>query len=307
MSSRGRDDKSATRMADQAPGRETEHRMECMELWGGISETDTAVQMTGLDAQVYSRSYGHGECGGDVYYLSSCASGRISRVLLADVTGHGQAVARTSSALQDVMRRNVNVIRQSKLMERINQEFGMVTRSGGFATAVVATYFSPKRSLTITVAGHPPPLLYRESIGQWQPICEPTPGAGSIPLDLPLGISDASDYHSTSLVFDPGDLLLVYTDAFLEAQDYSGKILWLEGLLELANDIPSESRADVIPFIVDKLQAMSPTNLTADDATIILLQPSGRRVPLANNLRAPWNMLRGVVHRDVGQRSGETS
>ena len=73
-----------------------ERRMECMELWGGSRETNTRLSMSGLDAQVYSRAYGSSDHGGDVYYFSSCASGRISRVLLADVTGQGGAVAKTA-------------------------------------------------------------------------------------------------------------------------------------------------------------------------------------------------------------------
>lgn len=90
--------------------------MECMELWGGSRETDTVLKMSGLNAKVYSRAFGSAGYGGDVYYFSSCASGRISRVLLADVTGHGKAVANTASALRDVMRHNINMIRQTRLM-----------------------------------------------------------------------------------------------------------------------------------------------------------------------------------------------
>ena len=71
----------------------TPHRMECMELWGGNSAVDKTITMTGLEANIYSRPYDPGQSGGDVYYFTACASGRISRFLLADVTGHGQRVA----------------------------------------------------------------------------------------------------------------------------------------------------------------------------------------------------------------------
>lgn len=67
--------------------------MECMELWGGNSAVDKTITMTGLEANIYSRPYDPGQSGGDVYYFTACASGRISRFLLADVTGHGQRVA----------------------------------------------------------------------------------------------------------------------------------------------------------------------------------------------------------------------
>lgn len=279
---------------------DTTHRMECMELWGGSGETDTAVTMTGLNAHVFSRAYGRGKRGGDVYYFSSCASGRISRVLLADVTGHGEVVAETATSLRDVMRRNVNVIRQSNLMAAINREFGQMTESGGFATAVVATYFSPSRSLTISLAGHPLPLLYRESIGEWALFSDDHSGGNDYPQDLPLGVIESADYSSTSIVFEPGDMLLAYTDAFIEAHNAAGEMLQTQGLLQLVNEAPSDKRAEIIPWLLGHLQLMSDDNLHRDDATLILLQPTGRSIPLKDNLLAPFRMVRGVAEVGAG-------
>ena len=56
-----------------------------MEVWGGSQLTARGVELGGLDAWVYSKPFGHAKRGGDVYYASSCATGRISRLLLADV------------------------------------------------------------------------------------------------------------------------------------------------------------------------------------------------------------------------------
>ena len=63
-------------------------QMSCMEVWGGNIATDTSIDRPGLSCRVYSQSFGDGDAGGDVYYLSSCASGRLTRFLLADVCGH---------------------------------------------------------------------------------------------------------------------------------------------------------------------------------------------------------------------------
>jgi hypothetical protein len=59
--------------------------MPCMEVWGGSQLTARGVVFGGLDAWVYSKPHGKAQRGGDVYYASSCAAGRISRLLLADV------------------------------------------------------------------------------------------------------------------------------------------------------------------------------------------------------------------------------
>ena len=49
---------------------------EAMEVWGGNQPADSGVIMPGLDAWVYSRPHGEATAGGDVHYVSSCATGR---------------------------------------------------------------------------------------------------------------------------------------------------------------------------------------------------------------------------------------
>jgi hypothetical protein len=78
--------------------------MQCMEVWGGSQLTARGVEFGGLDAWVYSKPHGDAEHGGDVYYASSCGTGRITRLLLADVAGHGNAVAATAADLRNLMR-----------------------------------------------------------------------------------------------------------------------------------------------------------------------------------------------------------
>ena len=52
-------------------------RMQCMEVWSGSQLTTRGVEFGGLDAWVYSKPYGEAHSGGDIYYASSCATGRI--------------------------------------------------------------------------------------------------------------------------------------------------------------------------------------------------------------------------------------
>ena len=74
--------------------------MQCMEVWSGSQLTAQGVEFGGLDAWVYSKPYKEAQHGGDIYYASSCATGRITRFLLADVAGHGAAVASIAADLE---------------------------------------------------------------------------------------------------------------------------------------------------------------------------------------------------------------
>ena len=85
-----------------------EERMACMEVWGGTRATSSHFVVPGLDVWVYSQPHLGHESGGDVYYLSSCASGRITRLLVGDVSGHGAEASPVATKLRDIMRKNVN-------------------------------------------------------------------------------------------------------------------------------------------------------------------------------------------------------
>ena len=141
--------------------------MQCMEVWGGSQGIARSVRLGGLDAWVYSKPYGGAAFGGDIYYASSCAAGHINRMLLADVSGHGDAVAESAVALRKLMRRYVNFLDQSKLVRSLNRQFTAMSRQGRFATAIATTFFAPTRVLTVCNAGHPPPLLYTASNRRW--------------------------------------------------------------------------------------------------------------------------------------------
>src|SRR5947208_2670834 len=97
--------------------------MTCMEVWGGNTLVDTAVNLSGLDAWVYSKPYADSAEGGDVHYVSSCATGRITRLLLADVSGHGASVSTTAAQLRNLMRKFVNHIDQTRFVQSMNQQF----------------------------------------------------------------------------------------------------------------------------------------------------------------------------------------
>src|SRR3954467_8791670 len=126
-----------------SPSTAASHAMQCMEVWGGNEARDNGVTMPGLDAWVYSRPY-HGDAsGGDLPYVSSCAPGRISRFLVADVSGHGAVVSDIAVKLRTLMRRYVNYIDQSRVVETLNREFSELAKPGKFATAVMLTYWAP--------------------------------------------------------------------------------------------------------------------------------------------------------------------
>ena len=261
-----------------------------MEIWGGNHAINKSFAAPGLDIFVYSKPYADSEVGGgDIYYLTSCASGRISRLLLADVCGHGEAASQLAISLRDLMRANVNKISQRQFVEGMNKEFGAVSELSGFATAVVATFFEPKKSLAISVAGHPYPIYYRARRKQWVHL-DPAESDKSLG-NLPLGIYDESDYPGRKIITEVGDKFLLYSDAFIESLNQSQQILGIQGLVELLNKRTFDNPEDVIPFLLESIGKLFSGNLQEDDATLILGAITDNKVRLRDNLIAPLRLL----------------
>jgi sigma-B regulation protein RsbU (phosphoserine phosphatase) len=275
-----------------------------MEVWGGNRAVDSGVVMAGLDAWVYSRPYeGNADGGGDVYYVSSCATGRITRLLVADVSGHGRQVSDVGTQLRTLMRRYVNYIDQSRFVADLNREFTSLSNTGLFATAVVTTFWGPTGALALCNAGHPPPLLYRAAKKTWTFIENKRPASSATIANIPLGILDLADYEQFDVNLGVGDMVLCYTDSLPESQDGKGDFLGQEGLLDVIRTIDPADPARVVPLLLDAIVARAPGNLTADDVTCLLFRPNGMapRVPIRDRMLAPFRILRGVASAMVGR------
>jgi sigma-B regulation protein RsbU (phosphoserine phosphatase) len=249
--------------------------MQCMEVWGGSQLTARGVELGGLDTWVYSKPYGQSEYGGDVYYASSCATGRISRLLLADVSGHGISVAATAAELRTLMRRFVNRLDQMEFVRLLNQQFAALSRNGSFATAIVTTFFAPSRRLTVCNAGHPRPLLYRSAQRQWDLLGHLETPAPSAPSNLPLGILHGSKYEQLDVELDAGDCLVSYTDALIESRDADGEMLGEDGLLRLMRLLPDVEPEELIETLLAEIARRYPENLSEDDVTVMVMRANG--------------------------------
>ena len=278
------------------PDQPAQH-MQCMEVWGGSQLTSRSVEFGGLDTWVYSKPYGKAHAGGDIYYASSCATGRISRLLLADVAGHGHTVAATAADLRTLMRRFVNRLDQTEFVRLLNQQFAALPRTGAFATAIVTTFFEPSRRLTICNAGHPRPLLYRAAQRQWDVLGAQEAGSPSRPSNIPLGLFDAAEYEQFDIELSPGDCLLSFTDALIESRDADGEMLGEDGLLRVVRLLGDVDPPKLIETLLGEIERRYPENLSDDDVTVLVVRANGRqlRFSLREKLRALGRFTRALT------------
>ena len=102
------------------------HAMQCMEIWGNNGVADMTAGTPGLEVLVRSRPFAAAERGGDIHYVTLCASGKLTRTILADVAGHGGEVDAIARQLRDLLRKNINTFNQKHLVRDLKQSvFGL--------------------------------------------------------------------------------------------------------------------------------------------------------------------------------------
>ncbi len=280
------------------------HMMTCMEVWGGNRAVDSAVSTPGLDVWVLSRPWAGEDQGGDIHYLSMCAAGRISRFALADVAGHGDSVAGLAGTLRTLMRKNINTVDQSRFTRSLNEAM-TDQASGRFATAILGTYFAPSRHLILTNAGHPRPLWFRQdeidNEGTWALLDETAPGAlrgrddktRDMPTNLPLGVIEPTSYSQFAVQMVPGELILFYSDALIEAPSGSN-LLGEQGLLDIVSTIDRSEPELIVERLLERIVEAGHGKALEDDVTMIMLHVNDapmRSVPLAERISAVARLL----------------
>ncbi|MGQ9650181.1 MAG: PP2C family protein-serine/threonine phosphatase [Phycisphaerae bacterium] len=253
------------------------HQLQCMEIWGGNRAVEDAVSVFGIDAWVLSLPHAGGQQGGDIHYVSMCGSGRIARFIVADVAGHGNAAAGLAVVLRNLMKKHINRLDQTRFARDLNREFGLVSKDGSFATAVLATYFAPTGHLILCNAGHPPPLWYRTHDRRWMPLVPTMPEQVNRVRNLPLGVIEPTDYQQFAVSLSQGDLVLLYTDSLIEAANPAGVRLGLDELLSILTRLdgshPERFNREIL-LAVRKWASPVPLD---DDTTLLLLRHNGTR------------------------------
>lgn len=246
------------------------YRLACLELRGGNRAAVYGAELPGLDAWVSCRPLQPATRGGDLYYLSVCSQGSISRIALADVSGHGESVSALAEHLRDALREHADHWDQSALIRQLNDSFFRISTGGKFATAVLLGHYADTGEMLFTNAGHLPPLWYRSAAREWSFLREETAYSKEV-ADLPLGIISGTAYTQAAVQLVPGDLLLLYTDGIIESCNDDGEPLGLKGLLEMVRGIQSRSASDAGTALVEAVERFRGAVAASDDETVVAL------------------------------------
>lgn len=250
------------------------HRLACLEVRGGNSQTTYAAELPGLAAWVSCSPLGPSQRGGDLYYFTSCSHGSTARVVIADVSGHGEQVSAAAFRLRYALRQHIDDWDQSLLVKDLNESFLRNDWGARFATAFFANFASDSGVLLFTNAGHMPPLWHRAVTSEWAFLHDSAPTSKKLE-DLPLGLIAGTGYNQTAVDLEPGDLLVLYTDGINEAENEAGEQLGLGGLLSIARHLPTTSATAAGEELLAAISRFRGSVPASDDATVITLLRGG--------------------------------
>jgi phosphoserine phosphatase RsbU/P len=247
---------------------EKPHALVCTEVWGGNRKVRRTVKLPSLTAWVASNPIDEGDGGGDLYYLSVCDYDLISRVALADVSGHGGDVSAVTQTLRQLMHENINAWDQSDFMRGLNDAFN---KSAKYATAIALSFHRITGRLAFSNAGHLPPLWYHAAQQSWGWLEEGNDPQPKRVAGLPVGLIPGTDYSQTVVTLKPSDLLVLYTDGITETENGVKQELGREQLLDWARQSPVDSAKALGEDLLQRLELFR-GGLRNDDETLLVLR-----------------------------------
>jgi sigma-B regulation protein RsbU (phosphoserine phosphatase) len=198
--------------------------------------------------------------GGDYYDVLERHDGRLA-FAIADISGKGISAAILMSSVHAVLRTLFDAGHPAcELCSQLNRHLHRVTEGIKFATAFYAEWSEPNRCLTYVNAGHPAPIL----LGSLSDHLLQTGGP-------PLGIFPDTEFQTGSLLLQPGDTIVLYSDGITDAGENSGRGFGA-ARLEATVKQHGEKPLDEIRQAVLKAVRDWSGNEVEDDMTLLLVR-----------------------------------
>jgi len=212
----------------------------------------------GLDfATRYAAAEQH-TVGGDWYDLFTAPSGRLW-IVVGDVAGHGLNAAVVMGRIRSALRAYTLLGEvPERVLDLVDQKIDHF-EDGTIATVACAALDPPYDTMTLAVAGHPPPVIAAAD--------QPARFA-EIEVSPPVGTNFGVPRVATTVTLARGSVAVFYTDGLVERRGESLDI----GLERLRNavvtDAPDRLARDIMRHLVG-------ANAPEDDVALVVMRRTG--------------------------------
>lgn len=202
--------------------------------------------------------------GGDFWQIFKLSKNKIG-FYLSDFSGHGMAAALNTFRLHTLTAGISKALCENpaELLRYLNARLYDLLPRGQFTTFFSGVIDIEKRLLTYAGAGSVPPILKHKGADSFLKV-----------RGIPLGIQMHPVYENQICVFEPGDTLLLFSDAVTEGKTLAGRRLSYARFVRLIR--PSFRLLDIsvrrfLDDIIRRFFLISPPP-PADDLTVVCLK-----------------------------------
>ncbi len=221
-----------------------------------------ALKLPGIE--LYGQCLPAANIGGDYYDFFSDETGRLT-LLIADVSGHSIGTALMMATARSTLRLEIALGKPlaTVLADTNRDMLEDLWQAEMFISVFCARYEPASRRLTFVNGGHNPPLLRRAADGQvsW------LDAEGMI-----LGVIEEVTCEEKTVVLEPGDVLLLYTDGAVEARSSTGKQFGEARLKRLLAKHSTLLPAKLTDRIMEAIMQHTANTVQQDDITLLVLR-----------------------------------
>ena len=201
----------------------------------------------------------HKTIGGDWYDIFTVGSGQLW-IVMGDVAGHGLQAAVVMGRIRSALRA-YSLIDQSPegvldLVDRKVNHFEL----GAMVTVACAVLDPPYETMTIALAGHPPPMIAAPRQRAALVAVEPSPQIGT---QLSFG-----NRRSTTIPLAPDSVVAFYTDGLIERRGESLDAGFLRLRKAMSLGPPDEVARDIMRHVIGDY-------VPQDDIALVVMRRSG--------------------------------
>jgi len=204
------------------------------------------------------------QLGGDFFDELYSESERNRSYVIADVSGKGLPAALIAVASQAALRTACQLTTDpATLLGNLNSMLCETTADETFITCFVANFDLATNKLEFASAGHHGMMLYRSSTGEVELIGTDDP---------PCGLISPMEFQASSMEFESGDVLLLFTDGLLEAEGKKQEMYGEERLAQKLKEHSGNTAPQIKEAISEDIESFIRNRAQVDDRTMIVVK-----------------------------------
>jgi len=186
---------------------------------------------------------------------------------MGDVAGKGISAALLMATVQSSFRSRIQNhtghLCVSEVVTELNKQLYANTAPEKFSTFFLGIFDEETSTLRYTNAGHLPPILIRNG------------EASLLAVDgMVVGAFPFAQYGESSIVLEPKDLLLLYTDGISEPQNDYDEMYGEDRLIELVKKNAHLSDTGIIDAVMEAVRQWTGSDELQDDMTLLIARRS---------------------------------